>query len=85
MKALMRGRNRQPRFSRKSFWAMGYGLLGSSNPKVVKDIWLWSWVMGLKVFEIQFLLETFCPFFSRIQQAMKLLRFAKSHKFLEQT
>jgi hypothetical protein len=44
-----------------------------------------QWVMGLKVFEIQFLLETFCPFFSRIQQAMKLLRFAKSHKFLEQT
>jgi hypothetical protein len=50
MKALMRGRNRQPRFSRKSFWAMGYGLLGSSNPKVVKDIWLWSMGYGVESF-----------------------------------
>jgi hypothetical protein len=50
MKALMRGRNRQPRFSRKSFWAMGYGLLGSSNPNVVKDIWLWSMGYGVESF-----------------------------------
>jgi len=63
---------------------MGYGVLGSSNPNVVKDIWLWSMGYVLKVFEIQFLLETLCPFFSRIQQTMKLLRFAKSHNFFEQ-
>jgi hypothetical protein len=62
--------------------------MGSWAPQILMLLKIFvygQWVMGLKFFEIQFLLETFCPFFSRIQQAMKLLRFAKSHKVFEQT
>ncbi len=50
MKALMKGRNRQLRFSHKSFYAMGYGVLGSSNSNVVNDIWLWSMGYGVESF-----------------------------------
>jgi hypothetical protein len=50
--------------------------MGSWAPQILMLLKIFGygqWVMVLKVFEIQFLLETFCPFFSRIQQAMKLL------------
>jgi hypothetical protein len=50
--------------------------MGSWAPQILMLLKIFGygqWVMGLKVFEIQFLLETFCPFFSRIRQAMKLL------------
>jgi hypothetical protein len=60
---------------------MGYGVLGSSNSNVVKDIWLWSMGYGVESFlKFTFSWKHFVHFFKDLtsHEIIKLCKISQS-------
>jgi len=60
---------------------MGYGVLGSSNPNVVKDIWLWSMGYGVESFWNSISLGDFLSIFFKDSTSHEIIKVCKISQF----